>query len=69
LIWINALRRRPAQPFDAIAAAMASSREVIMTMQSDHNGRGGLANNLTLQLGLLAAAVVVVLFLAAHYIW
>jgi hypothetical protein len=43
--------------------------EVIMTMQSDRNGRGGFANNLTLQLTLLAAAVVVVLFLAAHYIW
>jgi hypothetical protein len=39
------------------------------TMQSNHNGRGGLANNLTLQLSLLAAAVVLVLFLAAHYIW
>jgi hypothetical protein len=48
---------------------MAFAREVIMTMQSDHNGRGGLANNLTLQLSLLAAAVVLVLFLAAHYIW
>ena len=36
-----------------------------MTMQSDHNGRGGL----TLQLGLLAAAVIVVLYAAAHYIW
>ena len=40
-----------------------------MTMQSDHNGRSGLADNLMLQLGLLAVAVVVVLFLAAHYIW
>jgi hypothetical protein len=48
---------------------MASAREVIMTMQSGHNGRGGLANNLTLQLGLLAAAVIVVLYAAAHYIW
>jgi hypothetical protein len=48
---------------------MASAREVIMTMQSDRNGRDGLANNLTLQLTLLAAAVVLVLFLAAHYIW
>ena len=48
---------------------MASVREVIMTMQSDRNGRVGLANNLTLQLTLLAAAVVLVLFLAAHYIW
>jgi hypothetical protein len=40
-----------------------------MTMHSDHNGRGGLADNLTLQLGLLAAAVVVMLLLGAHYIW
>lgn len=40
-----------------------------MTMQSNNKGRGGLADNLTLQLGLLAAAVVVVLLLAAHYIW
>jgi hypothetical protein len=53
----------------AVVATMASGREVIMTMQSDHNGRGGLANNLTLQLTLLAAAVVLVLYLAAHYIW
>jgi hypothetical protein len=43
--------------------------EVIMTMQSDRNGRDGLANNLTLQLTLLAAAVVLMLFLAAHYVW
>jgi hypothetical protein len=48
---------------------MASAKEVIMTMQSDRNEREGLANNLTLQLTLLAAAVVLVLFLAAHYIW
>ena len=54
---------------NAIVATMASAREVIMTMQSDRNGRVGLANNLTLQLTLLAAAVVLVLFLAAHYIW
>ena len=54
---------------NAIVATMASVREVIMTMQSDRNGRVGLANNLTLQLTLLAAAVVLVLFLAAHYIW
>ena len=40
-----------------------------MTMQSDRNGRDGLANNLTLQLTLLGAAVVLMLFLAAHYIW
>jgi hypothetical protein len=69
LIWINALCRRSAQACLAIVAAMASAREVIMTMQSGRNGRGGLANNLTLQLTLLAAAVVLVLYLAAHYIW
>jgi hypothetical protein len=40
-----------------------------MTMQSDRNGRDGLANNLTLQLTLLAAAVVLLLFLAARYVW
>jgi len=40
-----------------------------MTMQSNDNRYGGLANNLTLQLTLLAAAVVVVLYIAAHYIW
>ena len=40
-----------------------------MTMQSDHNRRGGFADNLTLQLTLLAAVVVVVLYAAAHYIW
>jgi len=48
---------------------MAFAKEVIMTMQSDRNGRGGLANNLTLQLTLLAAAVIIVLYVAAHYIW
>jgi hypothetical protein len=70
LIWINALsthlRSVEKPPFSAMASAR---EEVIMTMQSDHNGRGGLANNLTLQLGLLAAAVIVVLYVAAHYIW
>ena len=54
---------------NAIVATMASAREVIMPMQSDRNGRDGLANNLTLQLTLLAAAVVLVLYLAAHYVW
>jgi hypothetical protein len=48
---------------------MASAREVIMTMQSNRNQRDGLADNLTLQLTLLAAAVVLMLFLAAHYVW
>ena len=40
-----------------------------MTMQSNRNGRNGLTDNLTLQLTLLAAAVVLMLFLAAHYVW
>ena len=40
-----------------------------MAMQSNNNGQGGLANNLTLQLALLAAAVILVLYAAAHYIW
>jgi hypothetical protein len=48
---------------------MASAMEGIMTMQSDNKGRDGLADNLTLQLGLLAAVVIVVLYAAAHYIW
>ena len=69
LIQINALCRRSAHPGHAIVAAMASASEGIMAMQSDNKGRGGLADNLTLQLGLLGAAVIVVLLLAAHYIW
>ena len=40
-----------------------------MTMQSDNNGRGGLLDNLTVQLCLLAAVVFVVLYAAALYIW
>ena len=40
-----------------------------MAMHSDDKEYGGLANNLTLQLTLLAAAVVLVLLLAAHYVW
>jgi hypothetical protein len=40
---------------------MAFASEVIMAMQSDDNGQGGLANNLTLQLALLAATVIVIL--------
>jgi hypothetical protein len=39
-----------------------------MAVQSD-NGPGGLANNLTLQLCLLAAVVFLILYAAAHYIW
>jgi hypothetical protein len=31
--------------------------------------KGGLANNLTAQLGLLAVAVVVLLIIAARYMW
>jgi len=69
LIWINALFDASAQPTKATVSARASVREVIMTMQSNDNRYGGLANNLTLQLTLLAAAVVVVLYIAAHYIW
>jgi hypothetical protein len=37
-------------------------------MQSDNKGRG-LANNLTAQMALLAAAVIVMLFIGWHYIW
>jgi hypothetical protein len=48
---------------------MTSVREIIMTMQSDNSGRGGLADNLALQLCLLAAVVIVVLYAAALYIW
>jgi len=39
-----------------------------MSMQSDNKGRG-LSNNLAAQLGLLAVAVVILLMIAAHYIW
>jgi hypothetical protein len=48
---------------------MVSASEVIMAMQSDDNEQGALANNLTLQLALLAATVIVILYAAAHYIW
>jgi hypothetical protein len=39
-----------------------------MSMQSDNKGRG-LSNNLAAQMGLLAVAVVILLLIAAHYIW
>jgi hypothetical protein len=48
---------------------MVSASEVIMAMQSDDNEQGALANNLTLQLALLAATVIVILYVAAHCIW
>lgn len=40
-----------------------------MAVQSDDNGSGGLADNLTLQLALWAAVVILVIYAAAHYIW
>ncbi len=39
-----------------------------MNTQSQNKG-SGLANNLPLQLGLLAVAVVIVLVIAARYLW
>jgi hypothetical protein len=39
-----------------------------MTMQS-HNKGHGLANNLWAQLSLLAVAAVIVIVLAARYVW
>ena len=39
-----------------------------MNTQTSNKG-GGIANNLTVQLGLLAVAVVVLLFVASRYIW
>ena len=61
----------PSVPWLLIATvlAMAFASEAIMAMQSNDNGSGGLANNLTLQLALLAATVIVILYAAAHYIW
>jgi hypothetical protein len=38
-----------------------------MSTQTDN--KGGFANNLTAQLGLLAIAVVVLLLIAARYMW
>lgn len=39
-----------------------------MTMQSENRGRG-LANNLSAQLGLLAAAVIILLVIGWLFIW
>lgn len=39
-----------------------------MTMQSPNKGRG-LANNFWAQMGLLVVAAVILIALAAHYIW
>ena len=39
-----------------------------MTMHSDNKGHG-LANNLPLQLGLVAVAAVILIILAALYVW
>jgi hypothetical protein len=40
-----------------------------MDMQSGHTGRGGLLNSLSVQLGLLAIVVIVLLVIAWRYIW
>jgi len=40
-----------------------------MNMQNGQAGRGGLLNNLWLQFGLLAIVVIVLIALAAKYIW
>jgi len=39
-----------------------------MTMQSDSKGHG-LANNLLLQFGLVAVVAVILIALAAYYVW
>ncbi len=39
-----------------------------MSMQSDNKGHG-LFNNLGLQMALLAVAAVVLILIAAHYVW
>jgi len=40
-----------------------------MNMQSSQTGRGGLANNLWVQLALLVIVTAVVIALAAKYLW
>jgi hypothetical protein len=39
-----------------------------MTMQSENKGHG-FANNLPLQLGLVGVAAMILIALAAHYVW
>ena len=38
-------------------------------MNTQISNKGGLANNLAAQLGLLAVAVVVLIVIAARYLW
>ena len=40
-----------------------------MNMQSSQTGRGGLLNNLWVQLALLVIVTAVVIALAAKYLW
>jgi len=39
-----------------------------VTMQGEHKGHG-LANNLPLQLGLMAVVALILIVFAANYIW
>ena len=40
-----------------------------MTMQSSNQGHHGLANNIWAQMGILAVVAIVLIVLAAHYVW
>jgi hypothetical protein len=51
---------------------MASSREVIMTMQSDNKTHGlwnSLSNNLAAQIIITVVVAAIIIALAATYIW
>ena len=46
-----------------------AERKPQMNMQSSQAGRGGLLNNLWVQLAAVAIVVVILIVLAAKYLW
>jgi hypothetical protein len=69
LIQINAGLRAEAPARNAtLRDGVLTGGHHLMTMQSDNKGHG-LANNLWAQLSLLAVAAVIIIVLAARYVW
>ena len=68
MIQINALSCSREQPLKATVPQWRPHREVIMTMQSDSKGHA-VSNNPWGQMGLLTAVVIVLIVMAAHYVW
>ena len=48
---------------------VVAGRNPLMDTQSGQTGRGGLLNNLWLQLALIAIGTVVLIVVAAKYLW